>query len=289
VVLFFARGPASGEGKDLKALELPDYQSDAISALAARNPHVVVIVMSASAVDMTPWVDHVAGILMAWYPGQAGGDAIADIVSGRCSPSGKLSFTMARMLDDYACHSLGAWDLQPHFPDPPTVAPHKKEERHPIHGYDSNYAEGLLVGYRWFDAKAVEPLFPFGFGLSYTTFKLSGGHLEIIDSSKDSPEILAMVDVCNTGECRGAETVQVYVEDCSASVQRPVRELKGFEKVFLYPGETKTVSIPLDFRSFAFWDDSTHCWMIEPGEFLVHQGTSSRDFSCSLPVVLGKR
>ena len=220
-------------------------------AVAAANPRTIVVVNAASPVDM-PWCDDVAAILQAWFPGEEWGNALADVLSGDASPSGKLPTTFPARIED-----------APAFKTYP--------------GADGQvfYDEGVFVGYRWYDDRQIEPRFCFGHGLSYTTFDLG-------TPTWDGTRL--RVEVTNTGVVRAAEVVQCYVGDVDASVSRPLQELKAFAKVWLDPGEFTDVELVLDDRAFAFWDVDAHAWTVEPGEFELRVGTSSRDICHRLTI-----
>lgn len=246
------------EGSDRKALELPYNQAELIARVAAANPRTIVVIVGGSPVAMDPWLEQVPAVVQAWYGGMEAGNAIAGALFGDVNPSGKLPCTFPRRLADSPAHASG--DAK-HWPG--------------VNGA-VQYDEGLLIGYRWFDAKRIEPLFPFGFGLSYTTFAYA--NLRVVPGKDGGPQGVSVeCDITNTGTRAGAEVAQVYVEDKQCSVPRPVRELKGFAKVALQPGETKRVSIPLPARAFAFYDVAQKSWVAEAGEFAIHVGASSRD------------
>ncbi len=234
------------EGVDRRDIRLHGRQNELIEAVAAANPRTAVILVCGSAVEM-PWIDKVRCVVQMGYAGMEGGDAIADIVFGDVNPSGKLPITYPKRLEDCPAHKIGEYNDQ-----------------------DCEYKEGLMVGYRYYDTKNVEPLFPFGHGLSYTQFKYA--NLKV-----DPKTLQARVDVTNIGKREGKEVVQLYVHDVEATVPRPVKELKGFEKVELAPGETKTVTFRLAERDLAFYDVVSKRWVVEPGEFDVLVGSSSRD------------
>ncbi len=239
------------EGHDRESMALPPPQDELIRAVAAVNEKTVVVVNAASPVSM-PWVDDVAAIVQAWFPGEEWGNALADILTGDVSPSGKLPTTVPVRIED-----------TPAFTNYPG-------ERGQV-----RYGEGVFVGYRWYDARKIEPRFCFGHGLSYTTFELG-------TPTFDGSEL--QVRVTNTGHARGAETVQCYVHDAEASVIRPQQELKAFAKVWLDPGESRDISLALDDRAFAFWDVAAHAWTAEPGTFELRVGTSSRDIAHRLTI-----
>jgi len=236
-----------GEGSD-RTFELPEGQDELISDIARANPRTVVILNSGGSVDMRSWIKRVPALLQAWYPGQAGGQAIAEVLVGDVNPSGKLPVTFERRWKDAAAY--GSYPA-----------------RDGIVAYD----EGVLVGYRHFDAKRIKPQFCFGYGLSYTEFKLSN-----MEAEWEGDRLAVSVDVENCGARAGAEVVQLYVADKRASVVRPERELKAFRKVNLEPGEKQTVHFTLDRTAFAFYDVESHDWIVEPGVFEVAVGNASR-------------
>lgn len=257
------------EDSDRESLALPYNQDAVIEALVAANPHTVVVNVSGNAVAM-PWADKVPAILQAWFLGSESGNSLADVIFGRVNPSGKLPMTFPVRLADVAAHAVGEY-------------PGTKRADSDI--VDIRYNEGVLVGYRWFDTKKIHPLFAFGHGLSYTTFgygKLSA------DASKIGPDgaLTLSVDVTNTGSRAGAETVQLYISDTKASVKRPAKELKNFAKIYLEPGQTKTVTFTVRPSDLAFFDAGAHAWKAEPGEFRAHVGAASDDIRSSLRFVL---
>ncbi|MGH2760339.1 MAG: glycoside hydrolase family 3 C-terminal domain-containing protein, partial [Actinomycetota bacterium] len=241
------------EGRDRESMDLTGRQNELIEAVAAAQPNTVVVVNAGSIVSL-PWAGEVAAIVQAWYPGQECGNAMADVLFGADNPSGKLPTTIPRRYEDN-----------------PTI------DSYPGADGKVAYAEGVFVGYRHYDAESVEPLYPFGHGLSYTTF----GYGEL--TVDESDEIVACIDVTNTGDVAGKEVVQLYVSDLEASVSRPPKELKRFEKVTLEPGETKTVRFVLDSRAFAFWKDG---WVTEPGEFELLCGSSAADIRATTRLLL---
>ena len=253
------------ESKDRKGLELPGGQSELIARVVEANPRTVVVLVSGAPVAMDPWLGKVPAVLQAWYAGMEGGNALAAILFGDVNPSGKLPFTFPKRLADSPAHALGAY-------------PGK-------HG-TVTYAEGLLVGYRWFDAKAVAPLFPFGHGLSYTRFEYSNLRVTGGDQPSGSP-VRVQVDVMNQGPRAGSETIQVYVHDAESTQPRPPKELKGFRKIALDPGEKQTVEVPLGPESFAFYDPARKAWVAEAGEFQILVGASSGDIRLTAPYRLG--
>ena len=253
------------EGNDRLAYDLPYGQNELISALAAANPALVVVGVTGNAYAM-PWLAEVPALVQGWYLGSEAGNALADVLFGKVNPSGRLPMTFATALTDYAPHAAGD----------PTMYP----------GVDGivTYKEGLGVGYRHTDRlKRSRVNFPFGHGLSYTTFKLGKPSLSATELTSDAP-VTVTVPVTNTGSREGAEVVQVYVRDVKSSVDRPLKELKGFAKVTLAPGATADVEIPLDRDAFAYYDPATKLWTVEPGKFEILVGTSSADITGRLPL-----
>lgn len=246
------------EGGDRPNLELPKGQDDLISAVAATNPNTIVVLDTGGPVLM-PWIGKIRGLIEAWYPGEEDGNAIAAILFGDVDPSGKLPLTFPRIATEI-----------------PTVG----AEQWPGVNGNSTYSEKLDVGYRWYEAKNIAPLFPFGFGLSYTTFKLS--HLSITPQNVDwtagnpNENIRAELDVANTGKRAGAEVIQIYVEQPAGNGEPP-RQLRAFTKVDLNSGERKHVILELEKRSFSIYDAAAHAWKFPDGTYRIFAGTSSRD------------
>ena len=245
------------EGRDRLSYDLPYGQNEVIAALAAVRPDMIYVNISGTAVAM-PFVNDVAAIVQAWYLGSEAGNALADVMTGKVNPSGKLPFTFPYVMSD------GPVKTEEQYPGLP------QDERF----YQVYYSEGIYVGYRWYEAKEVKPMFPFGHGLSYTTFEYG----QPIASSKTMGKTLKIkVPVTNTGSVAGAEVVQLYIHDVEASVDRPVKELKGFDKVYLEPGQTKTVEFEIDRQALSFFDADKHEWVAEPGEFKALIAASSED------------
>lgn len=241
------------ESKDRPDMKLPYYQDELLQRVVEANPRTIVVLFGGGPMEMGPWLAKVPAVLQVWYPGMEGGNAIARVLFGDVNPSGKLACTFPKRLEDSPAHAMG------NYPGKDLVV---------------KYEEGLLVGYRWFDTKNVEPLFPFGFGLSYTKFEYS--NLRLVPGTKDGM-LTAEFDIKNSGARDGAEVAQLYVQDLKPRLPRPVKELKGFGKVFLKAGEMKTVSIALDRNAFAFYDPAQKGWASEKGEFKILVGSSSRD------------
>ena len=246
------------EGHDRKTFSLPYAQDQLISALAKVNKRIVYVNISGNAVAM-PWKNNVAAIIQGWYLGSEAGEALASILVGDANPSGKLPFTWPAKLDDVGAHALNTY--------PGTWRSDKKI-------IDEDYKEGLYVGYRWVDHAKTKPDFAFGHGLSYTTFRLSNLRLSANTMTKDG-HITLTVNVKNTGSREGAEVVQLYIHDVKSSLERPYKELKGFAKVGLKPGESKDVSIDVNNEALSFYDDRAGKWTSEAGEFVALVGTSS--------------
>jgi beta-glucosidase len=243
------------EGWDRKDLRLPYGQDELIERIAQTNRHTIVVLVSGPAIEMDPWLDRVPAVLQTHYSGMEGGHALARILFGEVNPSGKLTVTYPEELMESPAHALGTY---------------------PGTNGTLFYQEALLVGYRWFDTKDIEPEFPFGFGLSYTTFEYSNLKL-VPGEGTNGPVVTARFELANTGSRAGAEVAELYIHQDNPSLPRPLKELKGFEKIFLKPGEKRTVSIPLDQRAFAFYDPSQNGWVSETGNFEILVGGSSRD------------
>lgn len=242
------------EGADRKSMDLPYGQDKLISELAKVNPNLIVVNISGNAVTM-PWVNEVPAIVQAWFLGSEAGHAIASVLCGEVNPSGKLPFTFPVKLKDNAAHSLGAY---------------------PGNDGKVEYKESILVGYRWHDTKKIKPLFGFGHGLSYTTFEYGKAQLSSSTLSRHE-QIICSVEVTNTGNKPGYETVQLYISDLKSSLQRPLKELKAFRKLMLNPGETKTIEFAIDNEMLQFYDDTKSAWVSEDGSFEILIGSSSTD------------
>ena len=247
------------EGYDRTHMRMPDCQNRLIEAVAAANPNTVVVLYNGSPVEM-PWIGSVKAVLEAYLGGQAVGLATVRVLFGEVNPSGKLPESFPKKLSDNPSYLFYGGE-----------------------GDTAEYREGIFVGYRYYDRKETELLFPFGHGLSYTSFDFSDLRLSR-KRITDQESLTATVRVTNTGKRAGKTVVQLYVGDCESSVFRPVRELKGFEKIFLEPGESKDVSFTLDKRSFAYWNTKIHDWHVESGEFRIEIGHSSRDIACCAAV-----
>jgi beta-glucosidase len=254
-------GDWQSEGFDRPDMELPGQQNALIEQLAAANPRTIVVLNTGSPISM-PWLKQVAAVMQAWYPGQECGNAIADVLFGDTNPSGKLPQTFPSRLEDTPAYL--------NFPG----------ENGKIY-----YGEGLYVGYRYYDKKRIAPLFPFGFGLSYTTFSYSTLRLSAQQINPDETVQVA-VDVTNTGQCAGKEIVQLYVRDVKSRLERPEKELKAFAKVQLAPGECKTLTLTIGREALVYYDDLARTWVAEAGVFEVLVGASSQDIRATASFVL---
>jgi beta-glucosidase len=243
-----------GEGLD-RTYQLPFGQEELIQAVAAVNPHTIVVLTSGGSVATQDWLDKVPALLQTWYAGQEAGNALEKILFGEVTPSGKLPISWEKKIEDNPTYNnyYEAKGLR-----------------------DVKYEEDIFIGYRYYDKDKVQPLFPFGFGLSYTSFVFS--NLEVTPQvASQTGSITVGFDVTNTGSRAGAEVAEVYAGDPSATAPRPVRELKGFSRVTLAPGKSSHVMVTLNRRSLAYWDTNTHYWRIDPGKFVVYVGDSSRN------------
>jgi beta-glucosidase len=268
-------GGTESEGSD-RTFGLPWGQDLLIETVAAANPHTIVTLNAGGGVDTRRWLDKVPALLDVYNPGQEGGTAIGEVLFGKRNPEGKLPFSFDR-----------TWEESPSAPyyypvKGADTTLHVEENGRPAVDYvipHMKYDDGLMVGYRYWTTTGKHPLFPFGFGLSYTTFEFSNLQAPALaNAGTISPNgISVSFDVTNTGSVAGAEVAQLYVSDPSSSVKRPERELKGFEKLTLAPGETKHVTLKLDARAFSYWDSAAHKWTIDPGKFVILVGDSSEN------------
>lgn len=262
-------GTDDSEGWD-RSFDLPEAENTFILNCLSNNPNSVVLVHSGSGINMSPWHEKAGAILYTWYKGQIGNRAVAEILSGKTNPSGKLPITIEKKFEDSPGFGYlpGNEQLYTGWND-------EVEKDHPV--FDVLYDEGIFVGYRWYEHKGIEPLFPFGYGLSYTQFDylditISPGSVRIGVKIR----FQVQVTIRNAGDRAGAEIVQVYIRDCLCSVPRPEKELKGFAKILLEPGETGTVDILLESKAFSFWDSAEGNWIVEPGLFEILAGPSSK-------------
>lgn len=254
------------EDSDRGGLELPYNQDKVISALAKANKNLVVVNISGNAVAM-PWVKEVPAIVQAWYLGTECGNAIASVLAGDVNPSGKLPMTFPVALTDVGAHSVGDYPGTPRTDGSDIV--------------DCNYSEGIYVGYRWNDKNDIKPLFPFGHGLSYTTFKYGKPSINSDRMAADG-KITISIPVSNTGNRTGAEVVQLYITDVKSSLPRPVKELKDFKKVSLEPNQSTEIQFEITPDKLMYFDDERHEWVAEAGDFLALIGSSSSDIKDSV-------
>jgi beta-glucosidase len=248
------------EGQDKTDLQLMFGQEELINDIAKVNPNLAVVIMGGSNVEMQNWMNSAKAILQAWYPGMEGGNALAAILFGKINPSGKLPMTFANSHLDYPAHKIGDF---------------------PGEDMRVEYKEGIYVGYRYFDKEKIEPVFPFGFGLSYTSFSFSDLNVRL---AGDVVEVDCMIK--NTGNMAGAEVAQLYIHPVSPSIDRPIRELSGFEKIYLNPTEQGKVRFELRKSDFGYFDENENSWKIEPGEYIIEVGNSSRNTKLSEKVTL---
>jgi beta-glucosidase len=249
------RGGYDTEGADRKDLKLPGGQDELLKEIMRANPKTVVVFNGGGAVEMDDaWLSRAPALLYAWYPGLEGGNALARVLFGDVNPCGKLPCTFPKKLADTPTATLGTY---------------------PGTNNTVVYKEGLLVGYRWYDAKDIQPLFPFGYGLSYTHFKYSNLNLAHNGDAKNL--VTVKFELANAGRRAGSEVAQIYVQPVHPGVSRPVKELKSFKKVFLQPGEKQTVSVTLDPSAFAYYDVDKKGWVAEKGEYKILVGSSSHD------------
>ena len=303
------------EGGDRRSYNLSYGQDQLISQLAKVQPNMVTVIISGTAYAM-PWINEVSNLVQAWYMGSMAGTALVNVLTGTVNPSGKTVFTYAKELTDYPCHQMGkigypgvepqdmpegkAFVAQPKSadvlalgaqwkginPKDPQLNTAWDEKDHHGKGNETQlYNEDILVGYRWFDTKKKAVLFPFGYGLSYTTFTYSDARLsKKVLSSGETLDVT--VKVKNSGKMAGKEVVQLYIGDDKSSVIRPAKELKAFCKVELQPGEEKTVTMTVTTDDLAFFDEAKHEWVAEPGTFKAYVGASSADIKAALPFKL---
>jgi beta-glucosidase len=262
-IIVVGRSPKlESEDFDIKSLDLPAGQDELIEAVSQANKHTIVVINAGGPVVMSKWIAHVSAIVDMWYGGQEGGNAIADVLFGDANPSGKLPVSFVKEWKDSPAYG--------HYPG---------------ENLQVDYAEGIYVGYRYFDKKKIEPLFPFGYGLSYTKFDY--GDLKVSPSAASPGQPLEVsLQVRNSGSRPGAEIVELYVHDGHSSADRPIQELKGFRRVDLAPGESKVVQFTLDRAAMAFYSAPKKDWVTEPGQFEVLVGSSSRDLRMKSSFIL---
>jgi len=259
--------PVESEGFD-RSYMLPFGQDALIEAVCRANKKTIVALTSGGEVDTHNWIDAASAFLLNWYPGQEGGTALAEIIFGERSPEGKLPITFGRSWEENPVHDS-------YYPaaTAPGAMPHVK------------YAEGVFLGYRYYTKRHKEPLYPFGFGLSYSKFAFSNLKINAAKSG-ESQEVDVSFEVENTGQREAAEVAELYIGDPSAKIERPAEELKAFKKVRLKPGELNHVNLQLDRRSFAYWDVNSHDWRVDPGQFTIMVGDSSENLPLTGTITL---
>ena len=258
------------EDADRKSLNLSYGQDELIFALAKANPNLIIVNVSGNAIAM-PWVKEVPAIVQAWFLGSEAGNALAAVLMGDINPSGKLPFTFPVSLEDVGAHKLGEYPGVPRADGSKIV--------------DEKYNESIYVGYRWADKEDIKPLFAFGHGLSYTTFEY--GKATVDKNTMDANGKLTLtVPVTNTGKREGSEVVQLYIRDVKSTLPRPVKELKGFQKVKLAPGETRNLTFTIDKEALSYFDDTRHEWVAEPGKFEAIVAASATDIRAKVAFTL---
>jgi beta-glucosidase len=292
-IVMVSVGTFDYEGCD-RHFALTPEQEALVQEASSVNENTLVIVNSGSAIRMNDW-SNVNAIVYNWYPGQIGNVALAEILSGKINPSGKLPMTIEKEFKDspaygyipegteFMCDAEGYLDVSIQEPELNRWVFDTDIRDAPNKLYDVNYAEGVLVGYRWFDTKNIEPLFPFGFGLSYTTFEVTNAQLSSTEITSDKT-LKVSVTITNTGKTAGATVAQLYVGEKNPSVVRPIKELKGFKKVNLEPGESKTIAMYLEKDAFAFWSEESKKWEVNTGTFNIFIGQSSKDINETLSI-----
>ena len=249
------------EGNDRASLELPSNQDELIKNICEVNKNTVVVLNTGSPCEM-PWHNEANAILQSWFPGQEFGNSLSDIIFGEVNPSGKLPTTFPKTISDT-----------------PAFATYPGED------LQMDYEEGLFIGYRWYDRENIEPLFPFGHGLSYTSFEYS--NLRAIPPKGTSSVAAFEIDITNSGIMAGKEIVQGYVSVSNSNIERADKELKKFEKVSLEPGETKKLIFELSERDLSFWSTESNTWQVEPAEYVFEVGASASDIRETTSVWLG--
>jgi beta-glucosidase len=275
-VVVVATGTYDSEGTE-RPFEMNEEDEALVRMACAANKNVIVLVLSGSGVNMSAWNDKASAIIYGWYPGQSGMQAIADIMVGKLNPSGKLPATIEKSFKDSPAYGM--------IPNGLTL---KSVKGNPNglwfapRTYDVEYKESVLVGYRWYEAKGIEPLYPFGFGLSYTTFEF--GKAKAAKQITAEVPLKVTVRVSNTGKMAGSEVVQLYVSENNPTVLRPKKELKAFKKVHIEAGKSTTVTFELKHSDLAFWNDKTHAWEVNKGGYTLHIGNSSANIAQTLVV-----
>ncbi|MBR1962657.1 MAG: glycoside hydrolase family 3 C-terminal domain-containing protein [Alistipes sp.] len=275
-VVIVATGTRDSEGYE-RPFSMQEEDEALVRMACAANKNVIVLVLSGSGIDMSAWNDKASAIIYGWYPGQSGMQAIADIIVGKINPSGKLPMTIEKSFKDSPAYGM--------IPRGLSIS-HTQKNINELwiapRTYDVEYKESVLVGYRWYESKGIEPLYPFGFGLSYTTFEL--GKARAAKQISAEKPLKVSIRLANTGKMAGAEVVQLYVSENNPTVLRPKKELKAFKKVHLEAGAKTTVTFELKHSDLAFWNDKTHAWEVNKGLYTIHLGNSSANIAQTLTV-----
>ena len=249
------------EGNDRSSLALPSNQDELVQKICSANNNTVVVLNTGSPCEM-PWIDEANSILQCWFPGQEFGNSLSDILFGSVNPSGKLPTTFPKKLSDTPAYST-----------------------YPGKDLQMDYEEGLFIGYRWYDRENIEPLFAFGHGLSYTNFEYS--NLRAVPPKNESSVAAFELEVINKGKLYGKEIVQGYIKVKESNIERPIKELKKFEKIGLEPEESKKIKFELSERDLSYWSEKDQCWKVEPAEYIFEVGSSAKEIKDSASVWLG--
>jgi len=270
-------GTLDSEGWD-RLFELPEDQENRVQQCVKNNSNTIVIVTSGSGIKMTNWNDNAKGIIYAWYVGQNGNTALAEIISGKTNPSGKLPITIEKDFKDSPGYG--------YIPEGESLYKtwnEKEEKIRPV--YDIHYNEGIFSGYRWYEKNGIAPLYPFGYGLSYTNFEYNDLKVSS-DVIQENDTLQVSFTIKNTGKRNGQEIAQLYVQDVECSVSRPKKELKGFKKVEIGAGQSTTVQMKLTMQDFSFWNLKTRDWYAEKGKFIISVGSSSKEITLQKSIEL---
>jgi beta-glucosidase len=270
-------GTFDSEGSD-RPFALPDLEERRVERAVGLNTRTVVIINSGGGIQMTGWNDRAAAVICAWYPGQAGNRALAEVLCGDTNPSGRLPISIERKFEDSPGYGYIPEGEALYKGKPPI-----EEMKHPV--YAIKYREGVFVGYRWYESRKIAPLYAFGSGLSYTSYAFASPRVSAATVLR-TEDVSATCRVTNTGTRSGAEVVQLYVRPVDPPVPRPEKELKGFARVELAPGESREVTITLTPRDFAFWDVARHDWTVAPGDYELLIGGASDQIALRKKVTL---
>jgi beta-glucosidase len=251
------------EASDRRSLKLPFGQEELIQKVREANPNTIVVMIAGAPFDIDDIGKKTSALVWSWFNGSEGGNALVDVLLGKINPSGKLPWTMPKNIMDSPAHATNS------FPGGKTV----------------DYAEGILVGYRWFDTKKIEPLYPFGYGLSYTTFAFDNAKTDKKEYTADET-IAVSVTVKNTGKVDGKEVVQLYASKLNSKITRAAQELKGFQKVLVKAGNSETITIKVPVKELAYYNVETKKWTVEPGKYTLNIGSSSRDIKSKIDVTI---